>query len=428
MKLAIATLFTLTAVAACQEATDDNCFDGKCDQPGGSVEQQCKNSRVNAMDERRPHFTQAGVRWSCKDVNGVTADSNTKDDRGQEYCEYFSLVYTKGIPSVVMDANNQPKFCDEATAATACGTGATCDTRIFSCVTGTTADTSGKASILGKNLKADDNVVTGLDPKLTAGQLEWLAQNPDQKVGECVFTSWHQDIDRLPTSSETIGGFALNAKVPNKSQLLFRMAIGFNSNGAAQALVQDCLTAGDQGIKDSYTRACTFCGGANCLPWRKSDPSVCTMAMRVAECGCSLDIADGSGGFKKLDLAKAGDLALAKELFVPTARRGFTLGTWDGIGQLPTGCRYVKTGDSSTVKVGGASFEDPNADQTLVACDLSGAHITAATSKDPKEACRQTYGDEVVVHVRAPVAEMAKLTCDMTKPQCQGIPWDFSNL
>jgi len=139
-------------------------------------------------------------------------------------------------------------------------------------------------------------------------------------------------------------------------------------------------------------------------------------------------VADGAGGMRTLDLAKQDDLSLAKELFVPRARRGFTLGTWDNLAGLPTGCRYVKTGSPTTLNIGGIEVDDPNADQNIVACDLKASHITASTAKDPKEACRQTYGDEVVVHVRAPSPELAKLSCDTTKPMCAGAPWDFSNL
>ena len=427
MKATLTTLMFATLATACgpsseSDSNDDYCSDeaensGKCDKPRGSLKEMCTNARVPAMDNARPHFTDIGVRWSCRDVNGVTASSNTLDDRGQEYCEYFTMLHANGIPEIVSDENG-PVFCD---ATTACAKG-TCDMSINSCTTGTTVDTTEKAAVLGKNL-TDGVSVTGLDPKLTAGQLEWLTQNPTAKVGECVFTSWHADITRRPTGTDQVAGYGLNAKTPGKTDPLFRMAVGFNSNGAAQALVNDCLKPGDKKFEDGFERGCNECGHENCVPWRKSDPSVCTMAMRIAECGCSLEVAG-----KKLDLANEKDLATAEELFVPHGRRGFTLGTWDGIGQLPTGCRYVKMGDSTKITVGGVTVDDPNADQTIVACDLKGSHLTAATAKDPKEACRTTYGDEVVVHVRAPTAEMAKLTCDTTKPSCAGAPWDFKNL
>lgn len=419
-----ALLLSILFATACSGSseTDGECAYGKCDTPGGTVEEMCTNARVPAMDENRPHFTAGGVRWSCRDVNGVTADSNTKDDRGQEYCEYFGMLHTDGIPEVIMNEQG-PVFCD---ASTPCSQGV-CDDSIFSCVSSNTADLSKPADVLGKNIDKADKV-TPLDPQLTAGQLEWLAQNPTAKVGECVFTSWHNDISTAPRGTETVGGYALNAKSANAQIPLFRMAVQFNSNGAAQTLVQDCLQAGDAEEKDSFMRGCEMCGGTNCVPWRKSDPSVCTMAMRVAECGCEVSVPTATGGQKKLDLSKSGDLAIAKELFVPESRRGFTLGTWDGIGQLPTGCRYVKMGDPSTVTVNGVTVPDPNADQTLVACDLKGSHITASTAKDPKEACRTTYGEEVVVHVRAPLPGLATLTCDTTKAGCEGSPWDFGNL
>jgi len=415
-----AILSSMLFFAACSGGTDTrlDCDDsGKCDTPGGTVKEMCTNSRVNAMDEKRPHFTPAGVRWSCKDVNGVTPNGNTSDDRGQEYCEYFTMLHTNGIPSVILNSSGEPEFCD---ASTPCAQG-TCNNEIFSCVSGTSVDTTEKADVLGKNIRGE--TITPLDPVLSKGQLEWLAQNPSAKIGECVFTSWHKDIDRPIESSEKLGGYSLNATTPGASNKLFRMEVGFNSNAAAKALVEDCLAPGKAAEKDGFMRGCEMCGDKSCVPWRKSDPSVCTMAMRVAECGCSVSV-----GGKKLDIKKSADLETLRDLFVPEARRGFTLGTWDGIGQLPTGCRYVRTGDPTSISGTKWSVNDPNADQTIVACDLKGSHITAATAKDPKEACRLTYGDEVVVHVRAPTPEMATISCTSTEPSCQGAPWDFEHL
>ncbi len=423
MKNTITALLSML-VAACSASTPTGteCTNGHCDVPSGTVKEQCTNSRVNAMDERRPHFTAKGVRWSCRDVNGVTADSDTSDDRGQEYCEYFSMLHTNGIPAVITNSEG-PVFCD---ASTPCSQGV-CDESIFSCVTSTTVDTSKPADILGKNLDSQAPTVTPLDPVLSAGQLEWLAQNPTQKVGDCVFTSWHEDIARPVASTEKIGGYSLTAMTPNSSEPLFRMEGSVNSNNAAQTLLQDCLTPGAASTKDGFMRACMMCGTKECVPFRKSDPSVCTMAMRIAECGCSINVKSGTST-RKLNLTKKADLAIAKDLFVPNARRGFTLGTWDGIDKLPTGCRYVRTGDSQNIKVGGVPFTDANADQTVVVCDLNANHITTATAKDPKEACRQTYGDEIVVHVRAPDPSVATLKCTSTKASCQGVPWDFGNL
>jgi hypothetical protein len=432
MKATLTSLLFATLATACgpsdsSDPYDDLCSEeaanaGKCDKPRGTLKEMCTNARVPAMDNARPHFTDIGVRWSCRDVNGVSASSNTLDDRGQEYCEYFTMLHANGIPEVITNEQG-PVFCDESTP---CAAG-TCDTSIFSCVSGTTVDTTEKASVLGKNL-TDGVSVTGLDPKLTSGQLEWLTQNPSAKVGECVFTSWHADITRRPTSTEQIAGFGLNARTPGKTDPLFRMAVGFNSNGAAQALVNDCLKAGDKKFEDGFERGCNSCGHENCVPWRKSDPSVCTMAMRVAECGCTVSVKTTSGSMKKLDLAKSGDLAIAKELFVPKSRRGFALGTWDNIDQLPSGCRYVETGDPKTITVNGVTIPDERAGRALVSCDLLGSHITSATAKDPKEACRTAYGDDVVVHVRAPTPDIATLSCDTSKPQCAGVPWDFENL
>jgi len=422
---------SLTAIA-CSGAggSDLDCSDGKCDTPKGPLDQVCKNSRLNAMDERRPHFTPQGIRWSCRDVNGVTAgvdaQGNFIDDRGQEYCEYFTMLHTNGIPSVVNDSSGSPKFCDSSTP---CGTGESCDDTTSTCVTGTTVDTSHPADLLGKNNDSNGGLVTPTDPVLKKEQLDWLALNPDQKVGTCLFTSWHQDIDRPVSTTESVEGWSLDAMTPNLQEPLFRMDQGVNSNGAAKQLVKDCLVKGKKSITDTFMRGCTNCGtinhGQSCVPFRKSDPSVCTAAMRIAECGCSVTVA---GKTTKLDLKNTADLETLQELFIPSSRRGFTLGTWDGIGQLPNGCRYVRLGDAPSYSIAGINVTDANVDQQVVACDLKASHITTATAKDPKEACRATYGEDIVVHVRFPTPETATITCDTSKPKCAGAPWDFANL
>jgi hypothetical protein len=413
MKTAILTAMTFSVLTACTGGDELNCDDGKCDTPGGTLEEQCKNSRVNAMDERRPHFTNSAVRWSVKDVNGVTADGNENDDRGQEYTEYFAALHTNGIPAVIMNEQG-PVFCD---AGTPCSSGV-CDESIFSCVTATTVDTSGLADILGKNVRGAS--VTPLDPVLDAGQLEWLQQNPTATVGQCVFTSWHADIQTMTTGTEKIGGYPQNARTPNAQDFLLRMKVGFNSNGAARALVADGLKPGDKEIADDFMRACTGCGNASCVPWRKSDPSVFAAAMRIVECGCSVEF-DG----RTLDTAKEADLEILLAAFVPE-RRGFVLGTWDNPKGLPSGCHHVNTGDSEIINIGGKQVRDPFANQQVVACDLKGSHITPAVAKDPKEACRQVYGDEVVVHVMMPTPEMGvTLACKDTSAACQA-PWNIA--
>src|SRR5689334_4886765 len=103
----------LAAGCSSGSSSSEDCSGAKCDTPQNeTLKKQCEISRASAMDERRPHFTPAGVRWSCKDVAGVTPNSDSSDDRGQEYCEYFSLLHTAGIPALVLN-NNEPVACDE---------------------------------------------------------------------------------------------------------------------------------------------------------------------------------------------------------------------------------------------------------------------------------------------------------------------------
>jgi hypothetical protein len=70
--------------------------------------------------------------------------------------------------------------------------------------------------------------------------------------------------------------------------------------------------------------------------------------------------------------------------------RGFHLGTWSDMNGLPTGCRYIETGDTMST-------------ETLVACDLTASDLVASAN-DPKGRCREKYGENVVVHVPVPAA------------------------
>ena len=79
--------------------------------------------------------------------------------------------------------------------------------------------------------------------------------------------------------------------------------------------------------------------------------------------------------------------------------------------ELPAGCRYVETGDTDSTK-------------TLVACDLTASDVLSS-QQDPKQKCREKYGDNVVVHVPVPAGA---IVC--TPPAdgqysatCSSMPW-----
>src|SRR6185503_5569643 len=74
-------------------------------------------------------------------------------------------------------------------------------------------------------------------------------------------------------------------------------------------------------------------------------------------------------------------------------------------------CRYIDTGDTDSTK-------------TLVACDLTASDVLSS-QQDPKQKCREKYGDNVVVHVPVPAGA---IVC--TPPAdgqyaatCSSMPW-----
>lgn len=384
---------------------------GKADTPGSSATDECREQaggddekfqecrdaaaaahcQLRAGDALRSAqraFTRDAIRWACSDVEGV--NTNGDDDRGQEYCEYFAVVQ---LPPEI-EGGELPEPTE-----------------------------------LGR---IGGNGVTQLE--LTDDQLFAIEDQFDEDagavVGQCVFTSWHQDIDQelpvcaggecptLTTGDATTPAWMESSDLglPLTPQFM-KMKVSINSNAAAADLFEQCMTnppAGDPDdpgdpMHDHYFRGCWKSYQLFQTEWRRSDPSVCAAGVRLAECGCGVDT-DGDGNADITDLAE-----IARAVVPPqpaadgtVGLRGFPLGTWSGKRELPGGCRYVDTGDGS---------------QTLVACDLTAGDVM--TNPDLKQQCRDKYGDNVVVHVPVP-AEAIVCTIPEGDPYtetCGAMPW-----
>jgi hypothetical protein len=379
-------------------ASDDGvvlCQDGKCDDPGSAADRacaemcgsdqtcvttcrdaaaldHCEARRSDALDGAQKAYTRDNIRWACADVQGV--NTNGGDDRGQEYCEYYAIV--QAPPKT--DGGDLPQIAS-----------------------------------LGRP-RADRSPTTSA-LKLNETQIFALEDNPDTTVGQCLFTSWHSDVnERLPvcgSSNTTCPPLAVpaDAKLPpwtDKRELgAFRMTAemvqmkgSINSNGAASDLLEKCMTEPPAGklddpsdpLNDDYTRGCWKAYESFGTEWRRSDPTICAAGVRLAECGCGVDT-DGDG---KADITDPSEIAFAVVPPQPAddgsiAMRGFNLGTWSSPDALPAGCRYLDTGDDGP--------------RTVVSCDLSAADVLASQN-DVKQKCREKYGDNVVVHVPIPAA------------------------
>jgi hypothetical protein len=342
----------LAALPACGASGDDggaDCAGGKCDVPDGPDEELCALRRADAFDPNQQAFRPDFLRWSCRDVEGVTAG-----DRGQEYCEYFAIVQ---LPPALYGEEPPPP------------------------------------AVIARNLGPDhSHGTTPSRVELSFDQLSALEDDERAIVGQCVFTSWNSDVPGpVPACDVIIGQDSGAATCPTVlgvpvTEEDFRMYFEVNSYEAAKLLVEDCATGepvpGDpddakDARHDDFTRGCLLNAELNDTAFRKSDSFVCAATMRVSECGCAL--------------ADEGDLA---EAIAGPTRRGFPLGTWSSPTALPVGCRYVDLGDGS---------------QTVVTCELSAAEIIDY-GFDLKGHCQTKYGDNVVVHVPMPAAEAVR--CD----------------
>jgi hypothetical protein len=343
-------LFCLFVACAPPDAEGGPSGDSE-DRPNVSAADACAQRRLDVLKSAEHPYTDTAIRWSCADVPGV--NTNQKDDRGQEYCEYFALVQLPGTD---------------------------------------------KAQVLGRAM------VTPL--QLSPTDADALDAAPDQIVGQCVFTSWHEDVPGpLPACTTsgcpTVMGWPLD-------EILFRMTFQFNSNHAANSLLAGCFkpgqpwTSNSDPLRSDYYRGCM--NDPAPTEWRKSDPTICAAAMRLDECGCHLP--DGS--------------SLANALIPPqpgaggnVTLRGFPLASWSNPQGLTSGCQYAQTGDDS---------------HTVVLCQLT-ANDVLQNANDVKRACHDKYADSVVVHVPIP---KSALICepDRSTPagmSCSATPWVVDN-
>jgi hypothetical protein len=338
-------LALLASAGACTGSTtpDDPCADGHCDLPTDPAEVSCTKRRADAFDDNHGAFTESFLRWSCNDVQGVTLD-----DRGQEYCEYFAIA---ALP-------------DDASPR-----------------------------VLGKNLGPDSSYgTTPASLELAPDQIAALEADEQAVVGQCVFTSWNSDIPGPVPACD--GGACPDVLGLPVDEATFRMTFDVNSTDAAQQLVDDCFVQPTGDEADAFTRGCLWNAEINQTEFRKSDTTICTSMVRLAECGCGV----------------TGDVTLP-ELISPYSKRGFPLGGWADPHGLPANCRYVELGDAS---------------QTVVTCDLTAADLLYGGAADVRALCQDKYADNVVVHV--PV-DTSMVRCDPSSSKspyaatCSATPW-----
>lgn len=357
-----------------QEAATPGCAGAKCDLPTGTTEELCGLRQSEVLDSTQRGFTRDAIRWACADVEGVTSSGG--DSRGQEYCEYFAVVAAPGSEEGV----DLGRIED---AQERVGPGSIC-------LEGDEADDC------GLTISEDD-------------QFAW-EDAPSEVVGACVFTSWQPDVPGpLPARADVMG-------IP-LDQEHGRMKRRFNANNAASALVQDCVNMAAQGqVKmpeswedpsdprtEPFFRGCATAHDNWGTGWRRSDSSVCAVANRLVECGCSVP------GVEASELGKAvvppqpgpdGEVSL----------RGFPLGSWEATDSLPGGCRYAEIGEDS---------------QVAVVCDLTAGDVLSNMS-DPKERCRELYGNQVVVHVPLPAEQIECSPPDTEAGRtCGDAPWNL---
>ena len=347
----LAALLAVTAGGGCASDAGPgvDCTDSKCDIPEGEDADLCSMRRTDAFNENQVAFTEEFLRWSCNDVPGVSGD-----DRGQEYCEYFAIAQLP--PAAEGEEPPTP-------------------------------------AVLARNLGADyTHGTTPISVYLTQYQMRQLEQEPTEVVAQCVFTSWNSDIPGpVPACSEESCPDVLGVPLEAED---FRMKFDVNSMEAAQFLVEDCWVHDLEGEEDDFTRGCMLNAEINDTAFRKSDTTICAATIRMAECACE----------------PTGEVSFPVQIS-PPERRGFPLGTWSGLSELPAGCRFADLGDDS---------------QTVVTCDLTAADVLDY-GLDLKARCQTKYADNVVVHVPMPAPSGVQCAPEASASPyagtCTATPW-----
>lgn len=366
------------------------CVGAKCDTPqADNTEertQQCLDRQDEVLESSKRAFTEDFVRWSCGDVEGV--NTKNQDDRGQEYCEYFAIVDLPGHDAIDLGRRRS----NEGKDVTASGI----------CVEGEKAFSEAAADNCAFEITEDD--------------LFDLEDNADAVVGQCIFTSWMSDVpgplpcDKGSGCTDDVLGFPVNAEY-------FQMKLETNSNATASSLVQACsemrakesflapvpdFANPDDEFHSPFFRGC-WMAGAFGLAWRRSDPAICAVANRLIECGCEI---------AGVDRENIGATVVPPEPGPDgtVGSYGPQLGSFEDPDAPPPGCQYVRVGGDHRV---------------VMACDLTAADVVGNLS-DPKEACRQIYGNNVIVHARVPTDV---ISCSNPGTQlaqgCGEMPWNI---
>lgn len=379
--LILPVVVSILLIGCAEEGPDDGtapCVEGqKCDTPDDTPQHSCTKRRLDALEGNQSLFAPEAIRWPCADVEGV--NTNNQDDRGQEYCEYFAVL--KPPPETEGGAWPDPVTLGRITA------------------------------VEEGNLGGIDVTTTASGLELTEDQIFYLEDFPDEVLGACVFTSWHEDVPGPVPACDEVCPDVLGVPIERDT---FSMKLWTNSNVAAADLVRTCLEGtpregepsdAEDPLNSDFYRGCIMVSELYGTEWRRSDPAVCAAAMRLAECGCALP----EGADVPTSLVPPQPVVDPDTGDEQITFRGFPLGGWTGVGNLPSGCRYATLGDES---------------HTVVVCDLSANDIINNAS-DLKRRCVEKYGLDVIVHVPIPTDA---ITCSPPEggtyaDTCSAQPW-----
>jgi hypothetical protein len=328
------------------------------------------------------------IRWNCGDTPGVTPEPelDSRDGYGQEYCEYHGVSGGR---------------------ITADGEGLRDDAKISCVFTSLFVDAT--PSAVGRATEAlaqPDNLGVQPEPGVVQMQVEFNSrkaatelirdcstegQGRRSEQAERAVACW-QAVQRASGEDKRRLEKACCKPVAGASPArCSKTEIDDDDWDKARSLGARILKRGESGVDAQRDLIDCVRGRRFGVPWRNSDPTICSRTLRAAsECDCRYN-----------------DL--------PSALDGFEFTGWTS-DSLPAGCRYAKSLDASgtptslrNIVICELTQQDKD-DLATGAYDLNGRH-------NLQKLCHDRFAKEIVL--RAPIrAVEAAGTCRASTPFC----------
>ncbi|NUP10413.1 MAG: hypothetical protein HOW73_30555 [Polyangiaceae bacterium] len=329
----------------------------------------CSENIQRHITVRPQELSDGVVRWQCGDRPGVDG----KDDRGQEYCEYFPVSNGKRIETFAEADPAAPLQCFF--------------TSVYMDVTEDTARDGYLAAELAKpenlGVEVDKDLVRmkgqfnsrGAATTLVVDSMDVKTSQNDQRQAACFLASADP---ANKANAEKLKEACRGVKLTTSSAWTKAQELGARIPKSGEASYETW--------KD--TVACMSVGRLSHggVDWRMSDPHITQVVVRANdECGCTYN-----------------------EL--PAELEGFLQGTWSSADALPAGCRRAKVEGSDYMQM--TICDVPESERSDLETNLD-------YSENLQAYCNDRFGKDIVLTAPLRAVEKAGSCSKATSAFCK---------